>query len=69
MYKIGTIVRYADKWCNSPDEKQYRHIVLENRLNPVTNQMTRYLIKTINMENMTFQPSEIVDEYMIELAD
>jgi hypothetical protein len=59
------IVRYSPKWC-SPEERKYLHVVKENRLNPVTNQMTRWLIQTINMENMVLQPSEVVDDYMIE---
>lgn len=61
----GMIVRYAPDWC-SPGERKYLHIVKENRLNPVTNQMTRWLIQTINMENMVFQPTSVVEDYMIE---
>ena len=67
-FDIGAIVRYKPDWCNSSEERRYLHIVLENLLNPVTNKMTRYLIKTINMQNMTFMPTEIVDECMIEIA-
>lgn len=66
MIKEGMIVRYVPEWCNSPAERKYLHVVLENRLNPVTGEMTRWLIKTINMENMVFQPTEVVDECMIE---
>lgn len=65
MITEGMIVRYASEWC-SPDERKYLHVVKENRLNPVTNQMTRWLIQTINMENMTFQPTSVVEDYMIE---
>lgn len=65
MITEGMIVRYSSKWC-SPEERKYLHVVKENRLNPVTNQMTRWLIQTINMENMNLQPSEVVDDYMIE---
>ena len=65
MIREGMIVRYADGWCN-PAEKKYLHVVLENRLNPVTGEMTRWLIKTINMENMALAPTEVVDSFMIE---
>ena len=65
MIKEGMIVRYANGWC-SPEERKYLHLVLENRLNPVTGEMTRWLIQTINMENMSIQPTEVVDECMIE---
>ena len=61
----GMIVRYAREWC-SPGERKYLHVVKENRLNPVTNKMTRWLIQTINMENMTLHPTSVVDDYMIE---
>ncbi len=64
-FKVGDIVRYNPKWC-SEGERKYLHIIKENRLNPVTGQMTRYLIETINMENMTFNPTETVDECMID---
>ena len=63
--KEGMIVRYAAGWC-SPGERRYLHVVKENRLNPVTGEMTRWLIETINMENMVFHPTETVDECMIE---
>ena len=65
MITEGMIVRYSPNWC-SPGERKYLHVVKENRLNPVTNQMTRWLIQTINMENMVFQPSSVVEDYMIE---
>lgn len=65
MIKTGMIVRYAPEWC-SPEERKYLHVVKENRVNPVTNEMTRWLIETINMENMVFHPTEVVDDYMIE---
>lgn len=64
MIKEGMIVRYADGWC-SPGEEKYLHIVRENRLNPVTGKMTRYLIETINT-GLTLNPTETVDDYMIE---
>lgn len=63
--EVGMIVRYADGWC-SEGEKKYLHVVKEKRLNPVKNTMTRWLIQTINMEYMTFQPTQVVDDYMIE---
>ena len=67
MIKEGMIVRYAHEWC-SPGERKYLHVVKENRLNPVTNKMTRWLIQTFNMEHMTIQPTTVVDDYMIEPA-
>lgn len=65
MFKIGEIVRYNPKWC-SAGEMQYLHVIRENRLNPVTNTMSRYLIETINMQNMTIHPTETVDDFMIQ---
>ena len=65
MIKKGMIVRYARPWC-SPEKRKYLHIVKENRLNPVTNQMSRWLIQTINMTHMSIQPTSVVEEYMIE---
>lgn len=64
--KEGMIVRIAHEWCDSPEERKYLHVVLENRLNPVTEKMTRWLIQTINMENMFLPPTEVVEDYMIE---
>lgn len=63
--KVGSVVRYRKEWC-SEGEREYIHIVRENRLNPVTNEMTRWLIETINMKNMYFHPMQVVDECMIE---
>lgn len=65
MIKEGMIVRYAPEWC-TPGERKYLHVVKENRLNPVTGKMTRWLIETINMENMVFNPTSVVEDYMIE---
>lgn len=62
--EVGAIVRYAPKW-RSPGEEKYLHVVMENTLNPCTNQMTRWLIKTINT-GMFFAPTEVVEEDMIE---
>lgn len=59
------IVRYTPEWC-SPGERKYLHVVKENRLNPVTGKMTRWLIATINMANMTLYPTSVVEECMIE---
>lgn len=64
MIKVGMIVRYAPGWC-SPEERRYLHVVKENRLNPVTGKMTRWLIETINT-SMALHPTETVDEEMIE---
>lgn len=65
MIEKGMLVRYAPKWC-TPQERKYLHVVKENVLNPCTNEMSRWLIETINMENMVFHPTEVVDDYMIE---
>ena len=65
MIHEGMIVRFTPAWC-SPEERRYLHVVKENRLNPVTGKMTRWLIQTINMKHMTIQPSSVVEEYMIE---
>ena len=65
MIHEGMIVRFTPTWC-SPEERRYLHVVKENRLNPVTGKMTRWLIQTINMKHMTIQPSSVVEEYMIE---
>ena len=65
MIAEGMIVRYAPEWCSS-GERKYLHVVKENLINPVTNQMTRWLIETINMENTVLHPTEVVDEFMIE---
>ena len=67
-YPIGTIVKYRPEYCSDGEEK-YRHVIKENRLNPVTNEETRYIIQTINMEYMHFCPSEEVEECMIEKAE
>lgn len=61
----GTIVRYAPEWC-APGERYYLHVCIEKRLNPVTMKMSRWLIQTINMKNMHFQPTSEVEDYMIE---
>lgn len=61
---VGMLVKYAPKWCADGEEK-YRHIVLENRLNPVTGEMTRWLIETVNT-SLSIRPTETVDDYMIE---
>lgn len=64
MIKVGMIVRYAPEW-RSPGEEKYLHVVKENRLNPVTGEMTRWLIETIN-SSLFLNPTEEVDEKMIE---
>lgn len=62
--KPGMLVRYADGWC-SEGEKKHVHLILENYLNPVTGEMTRWLIVTITTSNV-IKPQEVVDDYMIE---
>lgn len=61
---VGMLVRYAPDWC-SEGERRYIHVVKENRLNPITGEMTRWLIETINT-NLSIHPTETVDECMIE---
>ncbi len=65
MIETGMIVRYSPRWC-TPGERGYLHLVRENRLNPVTGKMSRWLIETINMKNMTIHPTSEVEDYMIE---
>lgn len=65
--EVGMIVKYAPGWCSEGEEK-YLHIVKENRLNPVTGKMTRWLIQTINT-NLNFMPTQDVEECMIQPAD
>ena len=65
MIEEGMIVRFTPQWC-SPGERKYLHVVLENRLNPVTGRMSRWLIGTINMQNMIIRPTSEVEDYMIE---
>ncbi len=65
MIKPDMLVRYASQWC-SPGERKYLHIVIENRMNPVTGKMSRWLIETINMKHMTLHPTSEVEDYMIE---
>ena len=64
-FKIGDIVRYCAEWC-TPGERKYLHVIKENYAHPITGKMTRWLIQTINMENMILKPCSVVDEYMIE---
>ena len=66
MYNKGDIVRYRVEW-SSPGEREYIHVILENRLNPVTGEMSRYLIGTLNSKLVLGQ-TETVDECMIEPA-
>ena len=64
MIKEGMTVKYKKGYCSDGEEK-YLHIVLENRMNPITGEMTRWLIETVNTE-LTLNPTEVVDEDMIE---
>lgn len=68
MIKEGMIVRYAPEWCSAGEEK-YLHIVRENRLNPVTNKPTRWLIETLNSALTICNPTEEVEECMIIPAE
>ena len=62
--EAGMIVKYAPEWC-TPEERKYLHVVLENTLNPCTNEMTRWKIQTLNT-NLFIQPVSVVEDYMIE---
>lgn len=66
MFGIGAVVKYRKEWC-SEGEEAYRHIILEQRLNPITGEATRYLIRTMNTK-LVLAPTETVDECMIERA-
>lgn len=63
-YRVGDIVRYSPNWC-SPEERKYQHVLRERRMNPVTGEMTRWLIETIN-SGLTLNPTEVVGEEMLE---
>lgn len=65
-FEVGAIVKYRKEWC-SEGEEAYRHIILEQRLNPITEKPTRYLIRTLNTK-LVLAPTETVDECMIERA-
>ena len=67
MLKKGDLVRYRTEWCNSPEEREYIHAVIEQRLNPITGEMTRYLIATLNT-SLILGATEVVDACMIESA-
>jgi len=64
MFKVGDIVKYKSEWC-SPGEEVYRHRLIENRRNPVSGKMSRWLIETINT-SLTLGSMSVVDDYMIE---
>ena len=64
MIKVGMIVRYSPDWCEA-GERRYLHIVKENRLNPITGKMSRWLIQTLN-SGLSIPPCEVVEECMIE---
>lgn len=66
--KIGMVVKYRAGWC-SPGEEKYRHVVVDNCVNPVTGKMTRWIIETINSSLTSIHPTEIVEEDMIEPAE
>ena len=63
--KEGMVVRYANGWC-SEEERKYVHVVKENRMSPITGEMTRWLIETLNIGNAPLCPTEEVEDYMIE---
>ena len=61
--KVGMIVRYHPDFC-SEGERKYLHVVRENRLNPVTGEMSRWLIETLGT-GMFLNPTEVVEDCMI----
>lgn len=63
-FRAGDVVRFADGWCEE-GEKHYRYIVLENVLNPCTNEMSRYTIGCLN-SSLRLGSVECVEDYMIE---
>lgn len=65
-YEVGTVVRYAPKWC-SPGEEKYIHIIIEVRDHSDDKDLRacRYLIETQNSKLSHFKPTEMVDEEMI----
>ena len=65
--KVGMLVRYAKEWC-TPEERKYIHIVRENVLNPVTGELTRWKIETLN-SSLTWNPVSTVETEMIEPID
>ena len=66
MYKIGSYVRFKKEWCNNESEYNLIHIIREIRLNPCSGG-NRYLIETINgSKYVGMNPTECVDECMIE---
>ena len=64
MFKPGDIVRYSADW-STEEERKYIHVLLENRLSPISGKMSRWLIRTINT-SLFLAPTEEVEEYMID---
>lgn len=66
MYKIGTYVRYRKEWCEEVERNDIL-VIRENWLNPVTNEMTRYLVENLSYTILHgLHPTECVEEDMIE---
>jgi len=61
--EVGMIVKYSPEWCE-PGEETYFHVVKENRQNPVTGEMSRWLIETLGTY-MAIPPTDVVEDYMI----
>ena len=65
MVAVGDIVRYAQGWFE-PGEEKYLFIVCELRLNPVTCNLSRALIRALNTNfSAPFQPTEDVEDFMV----
>ena len=62
-FKVGDLVKYSDDWCSN-GERHLIHIVRENVLSPTTNELTRWVIETINSD-LFINPVETVEDYMI----
>lgn len=62
---VGMIVRYNAKWCR-PEEANDHLLVRENRMNPVTHEMTRWVVQNLDVTILDSYPVEDVDNFMIE---
>lgn len=62
MFEVGDIVRIAEKWLNSDEERKYRYVVLETGFCG-----NRIKIGCLN-SMLTLGSVEVVDEDMIVMA-
>ena len=66
-FNIGDKVRYTKEWA-TPEELTQTHTIIEQRLNPVTDELTRYLIRNDDATYLNgISSTEVVDDFMIEL--